>query len=65
MLQDLSFFFTLMLFPYLIAVIMPTWRWLLGCTLLFGGLITCGWVDHWIASRKPGYNEGIGRTESR
>jgi hypothetical protein len=48
------------LVPYAIAVIMPTWRWLLGVTLVIGGLLLTVWVQHWVASSSPGYKEGPG-----
>lgn len=47
-----------MLIPYAIAIVMPTWRWLLGCTLLIGGLIVYAWVDHSLALQRPGYKDG-------
>jgi hypothetical protein len=46
--------------PYAIAVIMPTWRWLLGVTLVIGGVLAAVWVQHWIASAAPDYSEGPG-----
>jgi hypothetical protein len=46
--------------PYVLAAIMPTWRWLLGCALLIGG--GCGylWIEHILATHRPGYHEGAG-----
>ena len=49
-----------LIFPYAIAVIMPSWRWLLGCALLIGGLIAYVWIEHWLAMQRPGYNDGPG-----
>src|ERR1043166_8323302 len=50
----------LLLFPYVIAVLMLSWRWLLGCALIVGGFFTYLWVEHWIVSSTPGYKEGPG-----
>lgn len=50
----------LALMPYAIAVAMPTWRWLLGLTLVIGGPMLALWVQHWILSSRPDYNEGPG-----
>lgn len=46
------------LIPYAIAVIMPTWRWLLGVTLVIGGPLSALWIQHWIASSAPDYYKG-------
>src|SRR6187200_664178 len=51
---------TWIVFPYLFAVAMPSWRWLIGCTLLAGGALSYVWIDHWLAMQQPGYNEGPG-----
>ena len=48
------------LFPYAIAVLMPTWRWLLGVTLIIGGALSALWIQQWIASSAPDYHEGVG-----
>jgi hypothetical protein len=56
----IQLFLTLSLVPYAIAVIMPTWRWLLGVTLIIGGLLSALWIQDWIATSKPDYHEGVG-----
>jgi hypothetical protein len=48
------------LIPYAIAVLMPSWRWLLGVTLIVGGVLSALWIQHWIASSAPDYHEGAG-----
>lgn len=48
------------LIPYAIAVLAPTWRWLLGITLVIGSLLCAGWIQHWIVSSAPDYREGAG-----
>jgi hypothetical protein len=48
------------LLPYALAVAMPRWRWLFGCIVLIGGPLTVLWVQHWIVSARPDYNEGPG-----
>ena len=52
--------FGLALLPYALAVVMPTWRWLLGCAIVIGGPLTAIWLQHWIVSQRPGYDEGVG-----
>lgn len=48
------------LIPYAIPAVMPTWRWLLGVTLVIGGPVLAIWIQHWIVSSRPDYNEGVG-----
>lgn len=48
------------LLPYALAVAMPTWRWLFGCAVLIGGPLAVLWIQHWIVSARPDYNEGPG-----
>jgi hypothetical protein len=60
MLQAFGFFLPWIVFPYILAVIMPSWRWLLGCTLLIGGLIAYVWIDNTLAMQRPGYKGGPG-----
>jgi hypothetical protein len=60
MLQAFGFFLPWIVVPYVIAVIMPSWRWLLGCALLIGGLIAYVWIDNSLAMQRPDYNEGPG-----
>ena len=52
--------FALALLPYAIAVLMPTWRWLLGCAVLIGGPLAALWIQHWIVAATPGYKERVG-----
>jgi len=56
------FFSVLMLcvVPYTIAVVMPTWRWLLGVTLVIGGAIAALWIQDWYITSNPDYHEGVG-----
>jgi hypothetical protein len=42
---------------YAIAVLMPTWRWLLGITLLVGVLLYADRSRHWIVSCLQAPNE--------
>ena len=46
------------LIPYAIAVVMPSWRWLLGVTLVIGGALAALWIHNWIVSSDPGYRDG-------
>jgi len=48
------------LISYAIAVLAPTWRWLLGITLAIGGLLCAVWIQHWIVSSAPDFREGVG-----
>lgn len=41
--------------PYVLAVIMPNWRWLLGWIVIGGGIVTWQWSRHWIAEQSPDY----------
>lgn len=56
----LVFFIKLALIPYAIPALMPTWRWWLAVTCIFGGLLAALWVQHWIVSSRLDYNEGPG-----
>lgn len=60
MLQGFSFFGPWIVFPYALAAIMPTWRWLLGCALLIGGGLGYFWTEYWIDTQRPDYHEGAG-----
>jgi hypothetical protein len=44
--------------PYVLAVAMPSWRWLLGCSVLVGGLLAYGFYE--IASSQYEYAEVSG-----
>lgn len=59
-LEGLRLILGLALIPYAIAVIMPTWRWLLGATLVIGGLLSATWIQDWIVTSGPDYREGVG-----
>jgi hypothetical protein len=59
-LQTAQWMLALGLLPYALAVLMPSWRWLLGCVLLIGGPLALLWIQHAIAIATPGYNEGPG-----
>lgn len=54
------FLIALALIPYAIPALMPTWRWWLGVTCVFGGLLASLWIQHWIVSSRPDYHEGAG-----
>jgi hypothetical protein len=43
---------------YCIAILMPTWRWLLGMTLLVGVLLYTDGIRHWIVSCLQDSREG-------
>jgi hypothetical protein len=58
--DGMLFAFIVGLGPYAIAIIMPTWRWLLGVTFVIGGVLARLWIQHWIASSAPDYGEGPG-----
>jgi hypothetical protein len=53
-------FLKLALIPYAIAVVMPTWRWLLGVTLVISGLLSALWIQYWIVTSDPLHHEGVG-----
>jgi hypothetical protein len=36
------------LIPYAMAVLMPSWRWLLGVTLVIGGVLSALWIQDWL-----------------
>jgi hypothetical protein len=48
------------LIPYAIAALMPSWRWLLGLTLVIGGALSAIWIQDWIVTSDPGYRDGGG-----
>ena len=48
------------LIPYALAVVMPSWRWLLGVTVVIGGLLSSVWIEHYVISSDPNYNDGPG-----
>jgi len=43
------------LIPYAIAVLMPSWRWLLAVTLIIGGALAAIWIQDWVVRSDPGY----------
>jgi hypothetical protein len=45
---------------YAVAVVMPTWRWLLALTIVAGVMTYAGWLRDWIALLLPNANEGPG-----
>jgi hypothetical protein len=51
---------TVALIPYAIPALMPTWRWWLAVTCVFGGMLAALWIQHWIVSSRPDYHEGAG-----
>ena len=48
------------LVSYAVAVVMPTWRWLLALTIVAGVVTYAGWLRDWIALLLPNANEGPG-----
>lgn len=46
------------LVSYAVAVVMPTWRWLIGLTIVAGVVTYAGWLHDWIALLLPDANEG-------
>ena len=52
--------FALAVLPYALAVLMPSWRWLLACVLIAGGALGAIWIQHWIVAQAPGYKERVG-----
>ncbi|MBB4368661.1 hypothetical protein GGD63_001440 [Bradyrhizobium sp. cir1] len=50
----------LALIPYAVPALMPTWRWWLATTCIFGGMLAALWTEHWIVSSRLNYNEGPG-----
>ena len=52
--------FALCLFPYAIAVVMPSWRWLAACTIIVGGALATVWIQEYLARQSPDFKEGIG-----
>jgi hypothetical protein len=46
------------LIPYAIAVLMPSWRWLLAVTLIIGGALAAIWIQDWVVRSDPGYRGG-------
>lgn len=48
------------LVSYAVAVVMPTWRWLLALTMVAGAMTYAGWLRDWIGLLLPNANEGPG-----
>ena len=44
----IGFCLTFSLVPYVLPVIMPTWRWLAGAVIVIGGLLSALMIDDWI-----------------
>jgi hypothetical protein len=60
MLDIVSVFLGTCLVSYAVAVVMPTWRWLLGMTLVVGLLLSADWPRQWIISSFPDSGPGGG-----
>ena len=56
----ISFCLTFSLIPYLLPVIMPTWRWLGGTILTIGGLLSALWIEDWIVISGHSHHAGPG-----
>lgn len=49
------------LIPYAIAVLTPSWRWLLGVTVFIGGFLSVVWIhDRIVASNDGGFAHAFG-----
>jgi hypothetical protein len=46
--------------PYALAAVMPSWRWLFGCTLIVGGALGTVWIQDHLAHQSPDFKEGMG-----
>ena len=55
-----SMFFGTCLVSYTVAVVMPTWRWLLGTALVVGLLLSADSTRHWIIASFPDSGPGGG-----
>jgi len=53
------------LIPYAMAVLMPTWRWLAGITVVIGGVLAALWIQDWIVPSDPLHHEGPGEALGR
>jgi hypothetical protein len=47
------------LIPYAMAVLMPTWRWLVALTTIVGGALAILWLQDWTVTSVP-HHEGAG-----
>jgi asparagine N-glycosylation enzyme membrane subunit Stt3 len=50
--------------PYLallsgIALVVPSWRWVAGFILVVLAALAFFWLQHWMDTRRPGYDQGI------
>jgi hypothetical protein len=48
------------LIPFGLPVIMPSWRWLLACTIIVGGSLAAFWIQDFVARQSPDYTESPG-----
>jgi hypothetical protein len=46
--------------PYVLAVAMPSWRWLLGCSVIVGGSLAAIWIQDCAAHQSAQFKEGPG-----
>jgi hypothetical protein len=53
----LGYFCLVLAVPYGIAVAMPSWRWLLACSVLIGGLLAYGWSLQIAVWQHPDFRE--------
>jgi len=51
---------TLALIPYGLPAMMPSWRWLLACTIVVGGPLAAFWIQDYVARQSPDFTEGPG-----
>ena len=45
--------------PYTLAVLTPSWRWLLGCVLFVGGVLSATWMPQWSAASVARHTESL------
>jgi hypothetical protein len=53
MLDLATIFLSACLVSCAIAVVMPTWRWLVGITCVVAVVLYAGWPSHWIVLLLP------------
>jgi hypothetical protein len=49
----IGFCLTFSLIPYVLPVVMPSWRWLAGAILVIGALLSALWIQNWATRSDP------------
>jgi len=49
---------TFSLIPYVLPVVMPTWRWLGWTIIMIGALLSALWIQDWVTRSHPGHGGG-------